>query len=122
MALKTFRCVLLTAGAGAMLVAMVAVMPAAATSASSGQGYTWTTIHVSGSYATVPITVNDRGVVVGSYSSPAATGLVAYRGASSNRAGGTPRLMIRWGPGNCSGLVSPSTPRVEGARIVGNSD
>ena len=23
---------------------------------------------------------------------------------------------------NCSGLVSPSTPRVEGARIVGNSD
>jgi len=24
--------------------------------------------------------------------------------------------------GNCSGLLSPSTPRVEGARIVGNSD
>ena len=23
---------------------------------------------------------------------------------------------------NCSGLVSPSTPRVAGARIVGNSD
>jgi len=23
---------------------------------------------------------------------------------------------------NCSGLLSPSTPRVEGARIVGNSD
>jgi len=66
MALKTLRCVLLTAGAGAMLVAMVAVMPAAATSATSGQGYTWTTIKVPGSYATVPATVNDKGVVVGS--------------------------------------------------------
>jgi len=29
----------------------------------------------------------------------------------------------RWNiNGNCSGLLSPSTPRVEGARIVGNSD
>jgi hypothetical protein len=50
-----------------MLVGMVAVMPAAATSATSGQGYTWTTIHVSGSYATEPVAVNDKGVVVGSY-------------------------------------------------------
>jgi hypothetical protein len=50
-----------------MLVGMAAVMPAAATSATSGQGYTWTTIHVPGSYATWPIAVNDKGVVVGSY-------------------------------------------------------
>jgi hypothetical protein len=50
-----------------MLVAMVAVMPAAATSASRGQGYTWTTIDVPGSFATVPVTVNDHGVVVGEY-------------------------------------------------------
>ena len=28
----------------------------------------------------------------------------------------------RYSKGNCSGLVSPSTPRVAGARIVGNSD
>jgi hypothetical protein len=50
-----------------MLVVMAAVMPAAATSASSGQGYTWTTIDVPGSYTTVPITINDHGVVVGKY-------------------------------------------------------
>ncbi len=67
MASKTLRCVLLTAGAGAMPVAMVAVMPAAATSASTGQGYTWTTIDVTGAVGTFPIAVNDHGVVVGEY-------------------------------------------------------
>jgi len=63
---KMLRHMLLITGAGVMLAAMVAVMPATATSASPGQHYTWTAIDVSGSVATVPVTVNDLGVVVGS--------------------------------------------------------
>jgi hypothetical protein len=58
---------LLTAGAGVMLAAMAAVMPATATAAPPGQRYTWTTIKVPSSVATVPATVNDQGVVVGEY-------------------------------------------------------
>jgi probable HAF family extracellular repeat protein len=58
---------LLIAGAGVMLAAMVAVMPATVNAAPPGQRYTWTTIDVPGSSATVPITVNDHGVVVGEY-------------------------------------------------------
>ncbi|MGD0442032.1 MAG: hypothetical protein ABSB52_15580 [Acidimicrobiales bacterium] len=67
MTLKTLRRVLLTAGVGAMLVAMVGVVPAAATSGVTGQGYTWTNIKVPGSYATFPVMVNNKGVVVGAY-------------------------------------------------------
>jgi uncharacterized membrane protein len=33
-----------------------------------------------------------------------------------------PELLVYILSCNCSGLVSPSTHRVEGARIVGNSD
>ncbi|MGA3355066.1 MAG: hypothetical protein ABSD85_18075 [Acidimicrobiales bacterium] len=58
---------LLITGAGVVLAAMAAVMPATATAAPPGPRYTWTAISVPGSVATVPVTVNDQGVVVGSY-------------------------------------------------------
>jgi len=76
--LRTLHRVLLTVGAGAMLAAMVAVVPATATSSPTGQGYTWTTITVPGSIATEPYKVNDKGVVIGEYyanSSDLATGV-----------------------------------------------
>jgi probable HAF family extracellular repeat protein len=50
-----------------MLAAMVAVMPATANAAPPGQRYTWTAIDVPGSALTVPVAVNDIGVVVGLY-------------------------------------------------------
>jgi len=67
MGARMLRRMLLITGAGVVLAAMAAVMPATATAAPPGPRYTWTAISVPGSVATVPVTVNDQGVVVGSY-------------------------------------------------------
>jgi probable HAF family extracellular repeat protein len=67
MGAKMLRRMFLTAGAGVMLAAMVAVVPASASAAPPGQRYTWTAIDVPGSAYTIPVTVNDLQAVVGLY-------------------------------------------------------
>ena len=70
MGLKTLRRVLLTAGAGAMLVAMTAVVPAAATPPSPLAGYasgTYITIDYPGAVQTDISGINNLGTMVGFY-------------------------------------------------------
>ena len=70
MGLKTLRRVLLTAGAGAMLVAMTAVVPAAATPPSPLAGYasgTYITIDYPGAVQTDISGINNLGTMIGYY-------------------------------------------------------
>jgi hypothetical protein len=78
MGLKTLRRVLLTFGAGAMLVAMAAVVPATATAAPPGPRYTFTTINVPGAAWTFPAAANDFGAVVGWYTTSASETAPTY--------------------------------------------
>ena len=86
MGAKMLRRMLLIAGAGVMLAAMVAVMPATATAASpappvAGPNFTFRTFDVPGSIYTDILGINNLGVIVGQYcdaDAAAAAGYVCY--------------------------------------------